>query len=251
VPLLAGSAAAREALLTPGDGTLDPLRVIAWARRSALAAGARLEPGAGIVAVRGGAPLRVETTRGEWAAERVVIAAGAWAAALGERAGAAALPLVPHRRHLFLLAHALDPAAPYVWDLDRELYFRPHPEGALACMGDEEPMAELDARVAADAEARLRRAFAAWAPALAAAPLVRAWACFRTRAPDARPVIGPDPRRDDVWWLAGLAGHGLGSGPEVGRIAAEAMLHGAERLPPAVLPERLLARAGGGGEGSR
>ena len=238
VPLLRGGPPA-PGLLTADDGVLDPERALRWMRRAAAAAGARPVLGAEVTEVRDGSPLRVETTRGTWRADRLVIAAGAWAAPLAERAGAAPLPLRPHRRHLFVLEHRLDERLPYVWDLGRELYFRPHREGTLACMCDEEPSADLVARVAPDAEARLRGAFAPWLPELAAAPLVRAWACFRTRAPDGLPVVGPDPRRAGVWWLAGLAGHGLGTAPELGRIAAEGMLRGASRLPAALLPERL------------
>ncbi len=62
---------------------------------------------------------------------------------------------------------------------------------------------------------------------------------FRTKAPDALPVIGPDPRLPTLWWLAGLGGYGLGASWELGRIAARALIEGAETLPCEVLPSRL------------
>jgi D-arginine dehydrogenase len=118
------------------------------------------------------------------------------------------------------------------------VYFRRDAEGTLSCMCDEEPTAELAETVSPGAEELLRERLQPLAPELAAAPISRAWSCFRTKAPDALPVIGPDPRLPAFWWLAGLGGYGLGASWELGRIAARALLEGAKTLPPEVLPSR-------------
>jgi len=227
------------ALFTPGDGVLDPHRLLDFYLDGARAAGVEVQFGVEVTAIAGEGPFRVETNRGTVTAERIVNAAGAWAAQLAACAGAAPLPLVPHKRHLFLHSVELPHGLPYVWHLARDVYFRRDADGTLSCMCDEEPTVELAETVSPGAEERLRERLRPLAPALADAPITRAWSCFRTKAPDALPVIGPDPRLPSFWWLAGLGGYGLGASWELGRIAARALIEGAETLPREVLPSRL------------
>ena len=227
------------ALFTPGDGVIDPHRLLGFYLEAARAAGFEVRLGVEVTAIAGEGPFRVETSAGTVVAERLVNAAGAWAAQLAACAGASPLPLVPHKRHLFLHSVELPAGLPYVWHLGADVYFRRDAEGTLSCMCDEEPTGELVETVSPGAEERLRERLRMLAPALAAAPITRAWSCFRTKAPDALPVIGPDPRLPAFWWLAGLGGYGLGASWEVGRIAARALVDSAETLPHEVLPSRL------------
>jgi D-arginine dehydrogenase len=237
VPLVAADL--REpALWTPGDGVLDPHRLLSFYLDGARGGGAEITMDVEVVAVEGDGPFRVETNAGVWHADRIVDAAGAWANELAARAGVAALPLVAYKRHVFVQSTALDLALPHVWRLEPEVYFRPDEEGALSCMCDEEPTTVLDETVSPGVEERLRERLATLAPALAGAPITRAWSCFRTRVADSHPVIGPDPRQPGFWWLGGLGGYGIGASWEVGRLAARALVEGAETLPPAVLPSR-------------
>ncbi len=226
------------ALFTPGDGVLDPHRVLDFYLDGARAGGLEVAFDVEVTAVAGEGPFRVETSAGSVIAERIVNAAGAWAAQLAACAGAAPVPLVPHKRHLFLHSVELPRGLPYVWHLGWDVYFRRDAEGTLSCMCDEEPTAELAETVSPGAEERLRERLQPLAPKLADTPVVRAWSCFRTKAPDALPVIGPDPRLPSFWWLAGLAGYGLGASWELGHIAAGALIHGAETLPAEVRPSR-------------
>ncbi len=233
-----GERRGEAALLTPGDGVLDPHRLLAYYLDTARRAGAVVELGVEVTAIAGSGPFRVETSAGTRHAERLVDAAGAWAGELASSAAVPPPPLVAYKRHLFLLAHEVRRDLPYVWDLDLDVYFRADEEGTLACMCDEEPSAALAETVTAGAEALLRERLRPLAPGLAAAPLVRAWSCFRTKVPDALPVIGPAPGRPAFWWLAGLGGYGLSTSWEVGRIAARGLLGGAATLPPEVSPAR-------------
>jgi D-arginine dehydrogenase len=247
VPLLAGDGALRAALHTPGDGVLDPLRLLAWYRAESERMGARYRLG---MRVHGGARAgelwTLATSEGPLRARIVAIAAGAWSRALGAELGAASLPLRAARRHLFVLAHALDLAEPFVWDLRRELYLRPDRDGTLVCACDDEPVHEQShdrsEAVSPGAEERMRRAFARWLPLLAGAPLVRAWACLRTHTPDGLPVVGPDPARPSLWWVAGLGGFGLGASWEIGRLAAAALAGDGPGPPPEVSPARFGTR---------
>jgi len=238
VPLVAAADFA-AALSTPGDGVLDPHRLLAFYLDGARAAGAAVGFDVEVTAIEGDGPFRVRTTAGDVVAERLVTAAGAWASALACCAGAAPLPLVAYKRHLFVHRASLPLAHPYVWHLAHDVYFRPDVEGVLTCFCDEEPTAELAETVSDGAEDLLRERLRPLAPALAEAPITRAWSCFRTKAPDALPVIGPDPRVPALWWLAGLGGYGLGASWEVGRLAAQALREGPDLLPPGVSPSRL------------
>ena len=59
------------------------------------------------------------------------------------------------------------------------------------------------------------------APSLEALPVTRFWCGLRTFAPDRGFVLGPDPRRPDLFWLAGLGGHGMTTGLAVGALAED------------------------------
>ena len=65
-------------------------------------------------------------------------------------------------------------------------------------------------------------------PGLAGLPVTRLWAGLRTFAPDRRFVLGPDPVNPDLFWVAGLGGHGMTSGLAVGQLAAQAILNGVD-----------------------
>lgn len=156
-------------------------------------------------------------------AARTVLAAGGWAGALGRRGGSRVV-LQPTRRHL--LATAPDPAIdarwPVVWLEDEGVYTRPEDGGLLACACDTEPW-DPDVRepfaVEPDREDDIRRACArAFRTPLAAT--TRLWSGIRTLTPDERFAIGPDPDLVGLHWVAGLGGHGMTSGLEVGRLAA-------------------------------
>src|SRR5438105_2807201 len=100
----------------------------------------------------------LRTSRGRIETPAVVDAAGAWAGTLARAAGAAPPPLAPHRRHLFESRRApADGNAPFVWDLENGLYFRPEGRGMLLSACDEEPHPPAAPDVAPGAERDLAR----------------------------------------------------------------------------------------------
>jgi glycine/D-amino acid oxidase-like deaminating enzyme len=236
------------ALETPGDGVLDPHRLLAWYLGSARRNGVKIRLGIAATGVTGGGPLRVDTSAGPCEADRVVDATGAWAGGLG---GEPRPFLAPRKRHLFLLDHRLDDATPFVWDVDRDLYFRADADGTVACMCDEIATESLDETVENGVEDLLRQKLAEGLGPLAAAPLLRSWACFRTHTFDGLPLLGPSPGDAALWWVAGLGGHGLSSSWEIGRLVAEALASGAEALPPALRARRATTPASPAMAGAR
>ena len=167
--------------------------------------------------------VRVDTSRGAVDARCAVMAAGAWAGTLGERAAGRAVPFAPMRRHLWVTEPIadLDSGAPFVWHLGaREFYARPEGTGFLVsgCDGTEVP--PQDAVVASGAVEALAERLAEAAPGLADLGIARGWACLRTFAPDHCPVIGWDDRVPWLFWVAGLGGHGATASWAIGERAA-------------------------------
>lgn len=168
----------------------------------------------------------IVTNKGTVKAGTVINAAGPWAGAIAETAGAAAVRLHPFRRHLFVTARMaeVDPHWPFTWDVTHDLYFRPASGGLLLCPCDEDEMAPgipaTEDRVRSLLLEKIRRYF----PGLPELNIERGWAGLRTLSDDGRFVIGWDPKLAGFFWVAGLGGHGLTSSYSVGDLAAHLIL---------------------------
>ncbi|MHC5010337.1 MAG: NAD(P)/FAD-dependent oxidoreductase [Planctomycetota bacterium] len=184
-----------------------------------------------------GDALRVETTREPFRARTLVNAAGAWAGVVGD------LPLRPTNRHLFVTEPMprIDPAWPFVWDLDGGLYFRPESGGLLLCACD-----ETDAAPGAYVEEpavleTLAERVTRLQPDLGDLRISYRWVGQRTFATDRAPVVGFDPREPRLFHVAGLGGHGVTASHALGALAADLLL-GATKRATVTDPGRLLVR---------
>lgn len=250
IPWLADSACT-HAVLFPQDGKVDPAAHGRRLLEEAKSAGARVVTGARVTSLRlrGGRIAGVETTAGFFAASLVVNAAGAWAgdaASMLSAGGLTDLGIAPFRRHLFFapIDEPFDASCPWVWDLDHSVYFRVDPGGLMLSACDDTPhapgMPDIDPAAAAD----IADKFSAALPAVARLSCQPLRACLRTWAPDRKFVIGPDPRLEGFFWVAGLGGAGVTAGLAVGEMAA-AMLLGHDVSPcarAAFDPARLIGR---------
>lgn len=250
-PTLVGGEA-RSGLFLPEGGVLDLHALTSRLAETARAHGAVLKTGAPVARIQltgsssprvAGILLRDGTVL---ATEHVVIAAGAWSAALGGSANAL-LPLTPLRRHLVQLRAGALPGAvgrPIVWRLEDEIYYRPESGGLLASPCDATPWpAESPASDPAALDL-LAHKLARLAPSLASSRVQRAWACLRTFAPDGELVAGEDPRIPGLHWLSGLGGRGMSVAPAAGELVARTILGGeAQPLADALSPRRVLCAA--------
>jgi D-arginine dehydrogenase len=167
-------------------------------------------------------------------ADIVVNAAGAWADAVADLAGARRVGLRPLRRTAFMVPGSLDYADwPLVCDIDNEFYFRPDRTQLLCSLADEtltDPgdarPEELDIALAID---RINTA-----TTLAIRTVRSSWAGLRSFVDDRAMVIGFDPRVTGFFWLAGQGGTGIQTAPAAGRLTA-ALIGTGE--PPADLIE--------------
>ena len=195
---------------------------LAGARR----AGAKLIGGARVARLdRVADEWRIATTPGNFVADVIVDAAGAWADELAMLAGAEPLGLSPLRRTMVVLdvEPAPDPALPVTFDAAGSLYFKPDAGRMWVSPHDETPdvprdavAEEIDIAVAVDrfesaTRYRVRR-------------VERHWAGLRTFAPDRVPVIGYDPHVRGLFWSAGHGGIGIQTAPAWGKLAADLLL---------------------------
>jgi glycine/D-amino acid oxidase-like deaminating enzyme len=220
---------AAEWLHLPGDGVIDIDAALRHCADTARGGGARLRFGCQVLGITPGpAGFQVATDQGPIRARTVVNAAGAWAQEVGRMAGGLDIPFQPLRRHLVWSTADCPADQPWAWWADRPLYLRPESGGALLCACEESTVKLPPRGLQPDNDASVLEGLAAslkeLIPALAAAPVARIWCGLRTFAPDRRFVLGPDPIQPNLFWVAGLGGHGMTSGLAVGRRAAEAIL---------------------------
>jgi sarcosine oxidase subunit beta len=164
----------------------------------------------------------VHTDGGTIAASAVVVAAGAWSAALGELAGVP-LPVVPVRRQIGLTPQVSPPfpTVPFTLDLSTTLYFHNYPGGMLlGISNDDEPEGfgrgfDQAWVPAFDAAARVV------APALAGRPLEGGWAGLYENTPDHNAIIGASSKLDGFFYATGFSGHGFLQAPAVGEVVRD------------------------------
>ena len=223
----------------PAEGYGDPLRGAMAVLQQAQAAGARVLRGAAVQAIgRMGTAWRVETSKGPVIAGRIVNAAGPWAARIGRMVDLdlpvtgtvqqviVTEPVAPLTRHLVSLAN-------------RHLSLKQQASGGFLVgggwFGGFDPHSGRTHPLRQNIEGNL------WVcervlPALRGMSFVRTWTGIN-------PAIDRAPLLGEVPGLAGfyntVTANGYTLGPIVGRITADAILHG-----EAVNPHYTLARFG-------
>lgn len=216
-------------LSIPSDGVIDVNGLLGHCAQGARKAGAILRFGCEVRGIETSEQgFRVETSEGPIEATTLVNAAGAWAGELGRRAGGLDIALRPLRRHLAWSDQApgsYGEDEPYAWWVDRPLYLRPESGGLLMCPCDEDevplPLSGQQPKTEPLAFEGLAESMRELAPGLIDHCLTRAWSGLRAFAPDRRFVLGWDPVNSNLFWVAGLGGHGMTTGLAVGRLAAE------------------------------
>ncbi|MEZ5666496.1 MAG: FAD-binding oxidoreductase [Alphaproteobacteria bacterium] len=185
---------------------------------------------------------RIETPAGDFAADIVVDAAGAWADRVAALAGARPRGLQPKRRTAVIVPA---PAGhdvrrwPLVSDVAETYYFRAEVGDLLVSPADQTPVEpcdaqpdEIDVAVAVD---RLEHALD-----IAVRRVLHKWAGLRSFVGDGNPVVGWDGAVDGFFWLAGQGGYGIQSAPGMADYVA-ALLAGRPNPIPALDPATVAA----------
>ncbi|MFT7517323.1 MAG: D-arginine dehydrogenase [Myxococcota bacterium] len=176
-------------------------------------------------------------------AQQVVIANGGWANELRSRTGLNQ-PFQPYRRHL-IVSGALPQVShhlPVVWNTGaNEFYFRPESNGLLMSACDHQL---VDPQYGENIDPTIIESVASkvdyWLPGLHDLQPKHLWSGLRTFSADSNFVVGPDPAIGNLFWAAGLAGHGMSTAYAVGQLLSDWMLTGtcAHASAAALLPQR-------------
>lgn len=202
--------------------------------------GVRIRQNTPVAALTTGADGRVtgvETAAGERiAAGTVVLANGAWSAALAAPVGTT-LPIRAQRAQIVMVESGEDLGeAPVVSDLVSLQYFRTEPSGELLVGNSDHAHPEYvdpdnyrnradDSFIETAAE-KLTQRFPAWSNP----GMVTSYAGCYDVTPDYNPVIGPADVAG-LFLAIGFSGHGFKIAPAVGRLSADLLLDGRSSDP--------------------
>lgn len=191
--------------------------------KAARQGGTELRTGAGLEsAVRDGGKWKLGTRAGDFEADILVNAAGAWADPVAVLAGARPLGIQPYRRTMVQLR--TDPPPPegmtHVGHIGGSFYFKPEAGGRLWLSPHDEIATDpcdaqpedLDVAIAIDRFEHV----VDWR----VDKLEHKWAGLRSFAPDRLPVYGFDPRVEGLFWCAGQGGFGIQTAPAGAKLAA-------------------------------
>jgi len=208
------------ALFAPEDGTVDPQALT----RACLADPRRL--GAALIPERveevrreGGRATGVVTATGATAAEHVVVAAGAWSAEV--RGLPRPLPVEPVRGQMAAVPWPGGPPAILYHDHCYVLA-----RGGAALLGSTMERAGFDSRVTNEGLAQIFRGAVRLLPGLETQPVMRMWAGLRPGTPDGRPILGPDPDVQRLWYATGHGRNGVLLASLTGEITGDLLARG-------------------------
>jgi len=203
----------------PEDGVVFPWPFLWGYADGARKRGAQVETFTRVTGLEesGGRVRAVQTDRGQVAADRVVIAAGAWSPTVARLAGVQ-LPNVPYR-HEIVSSEPLKPfLGPLVSMLGTGLYFSQSMRGEIVGgMGDPDETPGLNQTSSLRFLARYARALTELMPQVGSVKLLRQWAGCYDVTPDHSPVLGETPDVAGLLQMSGFVGHGFMMAPAVGR----------------------------------
>jgi len=211
----------RGALFAPEDGAVDPQALTRACLADARRLGAALHAEqVTMVETATGRTRGVTTRAGTTAADHVVLAAGVWAPQIAGLPRP--LPVEPVRGQMAATAWpAGTPAAILYHDRGYVLA-----RGADALLGTTMEHAGFDCRVTNEGLAQIFRGAVRLLPALLNHAVQRTWAGLRPVTADGRPIVGPDPEVERLWYAAGHGRNGILLAALTGEIIADLVTKG-------------------------
>ena len=239
IPLLRGHLF-EAALWTPSDGIMDISALLQFYLSQAQSRGTKLWLNCSLLKISGTGPYQLQTTQGTIETRHLINAAGAWASEIGRLAKASAVPLASFKRHLFVLGGIapIELHWPFVWNQDKNFYFRPESGDLLFSLCDEEKSTHFETSISTNISQSLAELVWLELPTLREATQKKVWSCFRTKTPDGSFVIGWDSVAESFFWVAGLGGHGMGASWQIGKLASEYFLNSTADTKHPFVPDR-------------
>jgi sarcosine oxidase subunit beta len=209
----------------PDDGVVFPWPFLWGYADGARKRGAQVETFTRVtgIDVSDGRVRGVSTDRGRVAADRVVIASGAWSPVVAKLAGVS-LPNLPYR-HEIVSSEPLKPfLGPLVSMLGTGLYFSQSMRGEIVGgMGDPHEEPGLNQSSSLRFLSRYAQALTEIIPRTGNVKLLRQWAGCYDVTPDHSPVLGETPGVAGLLQMSGFVGHGFMMAPAVARRMSEWM----------------------------
>lgn len=192
------------AFFAPHEGALEPERLVEALCRDAERLGATLEHDTVVgLDSRGERIIGVVGARGRYAAETVVVAAGAWS------------PMIEGMPRPLAVAPVRGQMAALPWPADERRAIIYGHGGYVVARGDEAIVgstmeyAGYRSEVTSAGLARLFNAVTALWPGVDRAEVRRTWAGLRPVTADGLPIIGAEPRLDGLWYATGHGRNGI------------------------------------------
>ena len=220
----------------PDDSQVMPMLVVTHLLRMARERGGEVREDTRVTGfLREGERITgVRTTRGDFSADAVVIAAGPWSAQVAELAGVE-VPVAPRRGYV-MVTEPLPPrvfhkvyAAEYIDNVgssDSGLQSSPVVEGTPAgsiLIGSSRERVGFSDTISRAALQQMARNAVELFPFLRDVRVLRHYHGFRPYSPDHVPVIGPDARAPGLWHASGHEGAGIGLSVGTGKLLAQAL----------------------------
>jgi D-amino-acid dehydrogenase len=206
----------------PDDAHCKPYEAVQAMAAEAAAAGVRFIEGAEVFAISApdGARRVLQTTRGTYDAQTIVLAAGSWSEEIGHMLDLR-VPVLGAKGYSLLLPKANPHPQRSIYLIERKVAVNPHAD-ALRIAGTLE-------LVKNDFSINRRRVDVILRAAkgmlnIGDAPVVKeVWRGLRPCTPDGMPVIGRAKGRGDVWLAVGHQMAGLKTAPATGLLLAQLM----------------------------
>jgi glycine oxidase len=216
------------AAFVPGDGHVNPFLLTHAYAAAARRLGATIHLGVEAIRVEvdGGRVMGVVTQAGPIATSRVVVAAGAWSAALLGPFGIT-LPVRPGRGQM-LVTEALPPLTPRTVRTE-EIGLRQDVRGHML-IGSTVEDAGYSREVTLPVLSRFCRLAVALMPALRDARIVRTWAGLRPMTPDSVAIIDSVPGVDGLFLTTGHSRTGMTYAPVTAWLLAQLVTEGRTEL---------------------
>jgi glycine oxidase len=221
------SKSVRAALLFPLDSQVENRRLVEALAQSCRQQGIAVSSDTAVTSLRtkSGRVVGVETSRGFIAADKVIVAAGAWTSRIK---GLPAIPIEPVRGHMLCLRN--EPMARHVIYSPRG-YLVPRRDGRLLA-GSTLERAGFDKTVTAAALDAIRSRASEICPRLSELAQIDSWAGLRPCATDNLPVIGPCGEIEGLVYATGHYRNGILLAPVTGELVATVVV---DKVLPALL----------------
>lgn len=217
----------------PTDGFIRPVQIVQGYLDAAARLGARIEWGSVVSGFRkksDGRITHVVTTRGQFAVDSVVNAAGPWAMSIAGHAGVS-LPVIPLRRQVAATSPCdlLPENTPMTIFAGDGFHFRVRDGRVLLLWPSAGATGHpFDTSVDPEWVRKVTRMARQRIPRLrdVAVPFGDSWAGLYEMSPDKHAILGPSLECPNLYLINGSSGHGVMHAPALGQLLAEIITDG-------------------------